>query len=318
MEIAMTQWETPAEPHFPHEPVGMDHALLDDRAENGRNHGMHVRGVERVISAMMQCLDQPMNNNDMADVACQSPFHFNRVFHRLTGIPPVQFHYALRLQHAKRLLISTDLRITDICLEVGYSSLGTFTSRFNALVGMSPTSFRRLGRQLASVQLQDFRVQLTALQALAASRSRTITGAIASHDGSGVVFSGLFHRGIPEGLPVACAQSVDMASYAMPVPEDGHWFVFSVAVPWTASGLQLLLLDGFRRGRSGSIRTDDAGSAGDTAVVLRPPSLLDPPILIAVPLMIWRRFNEPAVDTPRGWTFTPARLANATQLQALD
>src|SRR6478735_3910763 len=114
MEIAMTQWETPAEPHFPHEPVGMDHALLDDRAENGRNHGMHVRGVERVISAMMQCLDQPMNNNDMADVACQSPFHFNRVFHRLTGIPPVQFHYALRLQHAKRLLISTDLRITDI------------------------------------------------------------------------------------------------------------------------------------------------------------------------------------------------------------
>jgi AraC-like DNA-binding protein len=314
MEMAMTQWDTPAESHFPHEPAGMDHALLDDRVENGRNHGMHVRAVERVIGAMMQCLDRPMNNNDMADVACQSPFHFNRVFHRLTGIPPIQFHYALRLQQAKRLLVSTDLRITDICLEVGYGSLGTFTSRFNALVGMSPTSFRRLGRQLISVQLQDFRVQLTALQALAASRSRTITGSIASHDCNGVVFSGLFHRGIPEGRPVACAQSVDMASYAITAPGNGNWFVFSVAVPWMACGLQLLLLDGFPRGRSGSIRYDDAGFTGATTVALRPPSLLDPPILIAIPLLIWRRFNEPAAPPPRDWSFAPTRLTPATQL----
>jgi AraC-like DNA-binding protein len=301
-----------AEPHYPHEPASTGNSL--SAVKKGRNYSMHVRSVERVIRAMMQCLDRPMHNNEMADIACQSPFHFNRVFHRLTGVPPIQFHYALRLQEAKRLLISTDLRITDICFEVGYGSLGTFVTRFNALVGLSPTSFRRFARQLASMDFQEFRPQLLALSGFAAPRSSVITGTITSHNSGGVVFAGLFRRGIPEGEPVSCAHSLDETTYTIAAPENGNWFVFLVAVPWTATGMQLLLLDGLLRGRSGLISRSDAGCSDDTSVALRPSSLLDPPILAAIPLLMWRRFNELMVRPPLEKLFVRPVVARVTDL----
>lgn len=287
----MTHFESLAESHFPRGAVGTSASPAEDGIDKGRNYRMHLRSVERVIHAMMKCLARPLHNNEMADIACQSPFHFNRVFHRLTGVPPIQFHYALRLQQAKRLLISTDLRITDICFEVGYSSLGTFVTRFNTLVGLSPTSFRRCGRQLVSRDLQEFRSPLLAMRQYADPRSGAISGSFTSHS-RGVVFAGLFRRGLPEGEPASCAHSLDEATYAIPAPEAGDWFVFLVAVPWTATGLQLLLLDDLPRGRSGLIRCDGAGYSGDTSVELKLPSSLDPPILTAIPLLMWRRFHE--------------------------
>lgn len=308
----MTYSVAPAEPHYPLGPADAEIPHSADGLEKGRNHYMHVRSVERVIRAMMQCLDRPMHNNEMADIACQSPFHFNRVFHRLTGVPPIQFHYALRLQEAKRLLISTDLRITDICFDVGYGSLGTFVTRFNALVGLSPTSFRRYARQLASMDFQEFRPQLLALRGFVAPRSSVITGTIEPHTNGGVVFSGLFRRGIPEGEPVSCGYSLDKATYTIGVPEQGDWFVFLVAVPWTASGMQLLLLDGLPRGRSGLI-SRNAGGNCDTSVALRPSSLLHPPILTAIPLLMWRRFNELMVRPPLEKLFARPAVASAAE-----
>jgi AraC family transcriptional regulator len=313
-EAAMTHFEYSAAPHYSHKPAGTGDLLSAEHLEKGRNYDMHVRSVERVIRAMMQRLDRPMHNNEMAGIACQSPFHFNRVFHRLTGVPPIQFHYALRLQQAKRLLISTELRITDICFEVGYGSLGTFVTRFNALVGLSPTSFRRYARQLASRDLQEFRSPLLALRKHSAPRSGTISGAITSHSSCGVVFSGLFRRGLPEGEPASCAHSLDETTYAISAPENGSWFVFLVAVPWTATGMQLLLLDGLPRGRSGLIHRSDAGCTGDTSVELRPSSPLDPPILTAIPLLMWRRFNTMMAHAPLEKLFVPPQAATANAL----
>ena len=307
----MTHFASSAEPRYPHRAAGTSNSLSNDALEKGRNYSMHLRSVQRVILAMTECLDRPLHNNEMADIACQSPFHFNRVFHRLTGVPPIQFHYALRLQQAKRLLISTDLRITDICFEVGYGSLGTFVTRFNALVGLSPTSFRRYARQLASRDLQEFRSPLLALRQFAAPRSGAISGAITSHSSRGVVFSGLFRREIPEGEPVSCAHSLDETTYTIAAPENGNWFVFLVAVPWTATGMQLLLLEDLPRGRSGLIRRSDAGYSGDTSVELRPASPLDPPILTAIPLLMWRRFNELMVHSPPEKLFVPPVAAGA-------
>jgi AraC family transcriptional regulator len=310
----MTHLVSSAEPHYSQELVGAGNTPSVDGLEKGRNYSMHVRSVERVIHAMMQCLDRPLHNNEMADIACQSPFHFNRVFHRLTGVPPIQFHYALRLQQAKRLLISTDLRITDICFDVGYGSLGTFVTRFNALVGMSPTSFRRSARQLASRDFEEFRYPLLAMGGFAAPPSNAIRGTITSHNSRGVVFSGLFRRGIPEGEPVSCAHSLDGTTYAIPAPENGNWFVFLIGVPWTATGMQLVLLEGLPRGRSGLICRSDAGHSGDTSVSLRPSSLLDPPILTAIPLLMWRRFNELMVCPPLEKLFVSPLVTKHSEL----
>src|SRR5258707_14891588 len=97
----------------------------------------HHRAVERVISAMHQRLDEDFSLEEMANLAYMSPFHFNRIFRQLTGVPPCQFMSALRLESARRLLLTTQLSVTDVCFEVGYSSLGTFIRRFTDLLGLS-------------------------------------------------------------------------------------------------------------------------------------------------------------------------------------
>ena len=85
--------------------------------------------------------------DEMARIAYLSPFYFNRIFRQLTGVPPRRFHTALRIDAAKRLLLTTDLSVTEMCLEVGYQSLGTFTTHFHELVGVSPRALRRLASE---------------------------------------------------------------------------------------------------------------------------------------------------------------------------
>src|SRR5216684_4257917 len=103
----------------------------------------HTQAVERVIRAMHTHLHELLTLEDLASVACLSPFYFTRVFHRLIGIPPGEFLSALRFQAARRLLLTTPLSVTDICFEVGYTSTGSFTTRFTQLVGLSPRLLRQ-------------------------------------------------------------------------------------------------------------------------------------------------------------------------------
>src|ERR1044072_2241898 len=108
----------------------------------------HRRAVERVITSARERLCEPISLHDMSRVAYLSAFHFNRVFHQITGLPPAKFISAMRLNEAKRLLLNTNRSITDICFEVGYNSLSTFTRRFNERVGLGPREFRYLAERI--------------------------------------------------------------------------------------------------------------------------------------------------------------------------
>lgn len=99
--------------------------------------------VERVVSVMRQRLNRNFSLAEMATVAGVSPFHFSRIFRQVTGVSPGRFHAALRLEAAERLLVTTRLSVTEICFEVGYSSLGTFVRRFTDEKGLSPRQLRR-------------------------------------------------------------------------------------------------------------------------------------------------------------------------------
>jgi AraC-like DNA-binding protein len=79
--------------------------------------------------------------------ACLSPFHFQRLFTRTFGETPHGFLTRLRMDRAKLLLGNGHLPVTEVCFEVGYTSLGTFSSRFAALTGQSPSEFRREARR---------------------------------------------------------------------------------------------------------------------------------------------------------------------------
>jgi len=85
-----------------------------------------------------------------AQEACLSPFHFQRLFTRTFGQSPQDFLTGRRMATAKDLLAAGDLPVTEVCLEVGYSSIGTFSHRFAALFGHSPAEYRRQVRRWAA------------------------------------------------------------------------------------------------------------------------------------------------------------------------
>src|SRR5688572_21023878 len=114
----------------------------------------HRRAVERVITDARARLCEPISLRDMSRVAYLSEFHFNRVFHQITGLPPAKFISAMRLNEAKRLLLNTNLSITDISFEVGYTSLSTFTRRFNQRVGLGPREFRYLAERITPASVE--------------------------------------------------------------------------------------------------------------------------------------------------------------------
>jgi AraC-like DNA-binding protein len=87
----------------------------------------------------------------LADAAARaglSPFYFQRLFMNTFNETPHQFVSRLRIDHAKKLLLAGNHSVTDICLDAGYESLGSFSTRFRALTGLSPAAFRRESRRV--------------------------------------------------------------------------------------------------------------------------------------------------------------------------
>src|SRR5258708_28353793 len=88
-------------------------------------------------------LDQPLRLADAAREACLSPYHYHRLFSQTFGQTPLEFLTRLRMDRAKCLLARDQLAVTEVCFAVGYGSLRSFSSRFRAMVGYSPSDFQR-------------------------------------------------------------------------------------------------------------------------------------------------------------------------------
>jgi AraC-like DNA-binding protein len=87
---------------------------------------------------------QPLDVEALARGAHMSAGHLSRQFRLAYGESPYGYLMTRRIERAMALLRRGDLSVTEVCFEVGCSSLGTFSSRFTELVGMPPSSYRRL------------------------------------------------------------------------------------------------------------------------------------------------------------------------------
>ncbi|MEP7048186.1 MAG: AraC family transcriptional regulator [Ilumatobacteraceae bacterium] len=81
----------------------------------------------------------------LAEIACVSHAHFIRTFKRTFGETPHRYLQRRRVERAMYLLRTTTDAITDICMHVGFSSLGTFSRTFTEIVGETPTRYRSRG-----------------------------------------------------------------------------------------------------------------------------------------------------------------------------
>lgn len=247
---------------------------------------VHTRAVEDAIHTMHTHLHEVLTLEDLASVACLSPFHFTRIFGRLVGIPPGEFLLALRFQAARRLLLTTPLSVTDICFEVGYTSLGSFTSRFTHLVGLSPRLLRQRAQSfepLPNTPTEPFPTMLSVVPG-----NNTLLGRISVPVAfRGTIYVGLFTSPIPQGVPIRCTKLSSPGMYLLHGMPDGVYHLRAAAFP-ASPDLHSSLLPGEKMllGNNANPLVIRHGQVfGDPNLILHPPRLTDPPLVMGLPLL---------------------------------
>lgn len=246
--------------------------------------------VERVATALRERVDEPWTLQGMARIAYLSPFHFNRVFRRVTGTPPGRFLSALRMAQARRLLLATSLTITDVCTEVGYSSLGTFTTQFTEQVGVTPGRLRQMHEVYGERPLGDLLGSLVGRRdpehLLAGGRVSGILDAGPGPDR--LILVGVFPGPVAQGQPIACTTMAASGGFLLPVP-TGTFHVLATAHPAQSTVGQMIAGDpptGSWVGaadRQVTVRTGEV--TGPVRLALRPSTPTNPPVLSGLPLL---------------------------------
>jgi AraC-like DNA-binding protein len=103
-----------------------------------------LAGLRRVRDRIDREYAQPLDVEALARGAHMSAGHLSRQFRLAYGESPYSYLMTRRIERAMALLRRGDLSVTEVCFAVGCSSLGTFSTRFTELVGMPPSTYRRL------------------------------------------------------------------------------------------------------------------------------------------------------------------------------
>ena len=290
------------EPHLPDSLQEIMSNKSGKKAKSKRTKATRETAVKRVIETVNNKLDEPLTMDEMAEIAYMSPFHFNRVFHQVTGLPPKQFLYAMRLETAKRLLLTTDKSVTEICYEVGYNSLGTFTTRFTELVGLSPRELRYLADEIHKFDWD--KLYKTDWSNLNKSNSEQfIRGEIETPENfEGLIFIGLFEQMIPQSQPAIGTLLTRAGQYDLAMIPDGTYNLLVAALPRSEDPLDYLLLDISKLlvGVSETqILIENREVKGDTNLKIRSLQVTDPPILIALPSLLITELKRMTSDSFR-------------------
>ena len=261
--------------------------------ESGNSYDYHRLGaVDRVLQRIRSDLSGSHSLEDLAQTAYLSPFHFHRVFRHITSATPARFLAAMRIAEAKRLLLTTDQNVTTICMRVGYSSLGTFTSQFTRHVGLSPRRFRSLVHGMAGQSYHEVLATVPA-QAAAPEHARTLRIRLNHLQPHGITLIGLFESGIPQGWPAACALARGSADTTMTVGPDGDFMALAVSFAPDVDILAAMTDNAADRclvGSYGPVRVEHGRAAEQRIEIdLRPRRPSDPPIISVAPLLAARR-----------------------------
>lgn len=109
------------------------------------------RRLLRARDAMDRAYAEPLDIPKLASIAYVSEAHFIRTFSATFGETPHRYLQRRRVERAMFLLRRTEKSVTDVCMEVGFSSLGTFSRTFSDIVGVSPTTYRQRGEVIPYV-----------------------------------------------------------------------------------------------------------------------------------------------------------------------
>lgn len=262
---------------------------------------------ERAIRFICERYSEPLSLANIAASALLSRFHFCRTFRDATGVTPGRFLSAIRIYQAKRLLLNTQMTVTDIAFAVGYNSLGSFSNHFTDSVGLAPGRFRRIS--------QTGGFELPRPRRTSSSPKATVTGTVVFPPdyACGRVYLGTFDTPIVQRRPAAAVvieppATAEPCSFQLTGVPHGTCFIRAVAVadssdpePWTRRTLLV--------GGAGPVPV-----AADTvlpgAIELRTRRPTDLPILLALPDLE----PEPSEMTPPQTGFVAAQTLRSARV----
>jgi AraC family transcriptional regulator len=244
----------------------------------------HRRLVER-MTLIMRNSDEPMTISDLAETAGLSPFYFSRIFREYAGIPPGEFQAALRFDRAKHLLLTTSASITEICFEVGYGSLGTFSSRFKNLVGVSPAEFRALPHIVADMNIRES-IESRPLEECPGTA--VVEGNVyLPDDGPRTVYIGIYPDAIASSRPVVGMSLSEPGPFRLTGLPVGTWTLLSASVPYSDDPLvHLLPQPHLLVSSGGTLTVRDGSERFQRSLHFHTPRQLAPPVLTALPALL--------------------------------
>ncbi|WP_327287056.1 AraC family transcriptional regulator [Streptomyces sp. NBC_01198] len=248
--------------------------------------------VQRAVAVIRDKYGEPLTLDELARMVLVSKFHFLRSFRRTTGVTPGRFLSAVRLAEAKRLLLDTSLKVSDISAQVGYSSIGSFTRRFTESVGLPPTQYRQSATAAPLPRPP---------QRPGGSRN-SVSGYVRPwRTGRTEVFVGLFDSPILQGRPAVSAVLQAPGPFRLTGIPAGTWYLHAATLPEPGAAgcrtrqwrqpVQLVDCTGPL-----TIRDQDPVSAErhDRIILTpRPAEWFRPPVLLALP------HQMPGVGTTR-------------------
>ena len=245
----------------------------------------HAASIGLAVDAMRSESDYPFTIETLAEITNFSPFHFARLFRSLIGIPPGEFLTALRYDRAKQLLLTSDLSVTDICFEVGYDSLGTFSTRFKQLVGIGPAGFRALPELMDALSIAP--PSGTSSIGRENGTTASIQGRIVNPPAGYNAYVGIFPASIARGRPVAGTRIAATESFTLNELPRGQFRLLCAAVPAGQSQTRHLLPGAELQVASHPdlISIETGFEHFEITLSMRALGPTDPPVLIALPTL---------------------------------
>lgn len=232
--------------------------------------------AERAVRIIRERYAEPLSLDDIARAALVSKFHLLRVFSQVTGVTPGRFLGAVRIGEAKRLLRHSDLGVAAISCSVGYSSTGSFTSRFTGSVGIPPTQYRQVSRGQGEFAVRPpagGRGDRTCCQVRGVAR--------AAAEPASTIYIGTFDSPILQGHPSSWVATDQLGPFVLrQVPYGVRYLHATMRAVRERPGrpLETVLLTA----TVGPLRIDPYAGA-EVDLVLCPRDWSHPPILFAAP-----------------------------------
>lgn len=251
----------------------------------------HETAIARVLQLMRQDPAAALGWDVLSETACMSRYHFLRVFEEVTHFSPHRFLIAIRMEKAKQLLLETSLLVHDVCAQVGYASVGSFTRAFKEFVGMAPGEFRNFAEKLPPARLQVLlerhldRPDHPPADSILFNADFQFTQPF-----KGIVFVWIFHSPLRPIAPFAAVRAQDSGPVQLALPRnDAAGYFFAVGFPEANCPSQFLIPGRYTPVAISPLspQAPEPPATGQTVPLkFRFPSVFDPPLLVCLPMFL--------------------------------